>query len=687
MKIYKGSFRSPGFKLFLFSWLIAFIAALLIAPLHPLGDDYSFLKPADHPNIQPAYALFSSLLGVKSERLDENTDLEKLNAPFVVFNLKARSVEENLGSKSYGMIDAYLRDIESSQDPYCREKARDLRLITQYSTGQYEPFLSACSRLYPLPRHLIVPLVHARMMTRNESAAQSLFNQHFQTLPLNTWSATLPPSALNGLIRGLPEPIWLNRLDQLQRQEQLGELRGLLRLRNVPERSQLLEATALYNQREYNRSAQLLAQIKSSALLPWKEYMQLKIDARQGRIDELTVRSKQHRYNKAVYLLMLSDIGGILIANNNDSQGLEFYARYIDEVESLWAEKSSCPAEDLVQMLPLSEHDELYWQIVFRSAWLHFKKDNRATHRVLLEKCLQSPQQSIRQNAIVWLAEHPQDTLPQLSPYGYEYARLQGPLTRQHLLPFLDKIAGPLPLTRIEQNQLTDLFRYGLYREAAAYSNWLGQRYAAKPGARHVLAICEAISLARQEKYPQAFNTFKAAFTDYSDYLLPRYLAFLILPLDHQTIIRQEAVQNGLDPLLVTSLVRQESFFVPGAASSANAHGLMQLLPRSAQEVSTSAGRITPQDLYRPETNIALGCRYLKNLLDRYNKQTHLALAAYNAGPERVDQWLALLGKIPPEEFIEMIPFSETRLYVKNILRNMYFYRHYYPEVFPAAKT
>ena len=102
---------------------------------------------------------------------------------------------------------------------------------------------------------------------------------------------------------------------------------------------------------------------------------------------------------------------------------------------------------------------------------------------------------------------------------------------------------------------------------------------------------------------------------------------------------------------------------------------------------AASAGRITPQDLYRPETNIALGCRYLKNLLDRYNKQTHLALAAYNAGPERVDQWLALLGKIPPEEFIEMIPFSETRLYVKNILRNMYFYRHYYPEVFPAAKT
>ncbi len=687
LKFFKGSFRSPEFKLILFSWLVAFIAALTITPSYPLSDDFAFLKEEDHPLIQPAYTLFSSLLSTQQEQFDETTTLEKITSPFVVLSLKTSSVEENINSRGYGMIEAYLNEIEGSKEPYFVEKAKILRLLSRYNTAQYEQFIAASSQLDPLPKNLIAPLVHALILTKRNSEAQILFGQHFNTVSMNTWSSTIQSPALNVLVRGLAEPVWQTRLNQLQRTEQLSELNTLLRLRSSPERSLLLDATSLYSQKEYSRSLQVLERIKTPSLLPWKEYLRLKIDARQGRLEELTVRSKQHRGNKAIYLILLADLGGILISQSNDAPGLEFYARYLDEVEALFGALPSHPKERLWHLLPLSEHQELYWQILYRSAWLNYKMDRRDAHRALLKKCLASPINGIRQSAEMWLADNNDEIHHRLTPFGYDYARLQGPLDQRFLRSFLDRIAGPLPLTAAETAQLTDLNRYGLLREAGDYCRWLRGRYSSSPQARNTLAICETILQARQGRYPQAFNVFKEAFPDYSSFLLPRFLAFLVLPLDHQQIISREASQNSLDTLLVTSLIRQESFFMPNAASPANAYGLMQLLLRTAQEVSTAPGRITVQDLQRPTTNIALGCRYLKKMLDRYQGQTHLALAAYNAGPERVDLWLSQLGKISPEEFIELIPFSETRMYVKNILRNMYFYRYYYPDVFPSAQN
>ena len=85
-------------------------------------------------------------------------------------------------------------------------------------------------------------------------------------------------------------------------------------------------------------------------------------------------------------------------------------------------------------------------------------------------------------------------------------------------------------------------------------------------------------------------------------------------------------------------------------------------------------------DLYKPEINIRLGSKYFRYLLDKYDGRVYLALAAYNAGDHRVDRWLKEFGAVEEEEFIEMIPFSETRSYVKNIFRNYYYYRYYYKD-------
>ena len=112
------------------------------------------------------------------------------------------------------------------------------------------------------------------------------------------------------------------------------------------------------------------------------------------------------------------------------------------------------------------------------------------------------------------------------------------------------------------------------------------------------------------------------------------------------------------------------------ARSSADARGLMQLLPSTARLVARRAKQRTPtaSDLYDPGTNIKLGSYHLAWLMARYDNQMPLAIAAYNAGEHRVDRWIKKASGMPMDVWIERIPFRETRNYVKNVLA----FRHVY---------
>jgi soluble lytic murein transglycosylase len=143
----------------------------------------------------------------------------------------------------------------------------------------------------------------------------------------------------------------------------------------------------------------------------------------------------------------------------------------------------------------------------------------------------------------------------------------------------------------------------------------------------------------------------------------------------HWEIISAQAAKNDLSPTLILGIIRQESAFNEKARSSANARGLMQILPSTAKRIVRQARikRYSVQKLYQPETNIVLGAQCLTSLLQRYGKP-ELALAAYNAGGSRVDRWLKEFGNVDMPEFVEQIPFSETRGYVKQVLSNQAIY-------------
>lgn len=144
----------------------------------------------------------------------------------------------------------------------------------------------------------------------------------------------------------------------------------------------------------------------------------------------------------------------------------------------------------------------------------------------------------------------------------------------------------------------------------------------------------------------------------------------LRFPLHHAEDIRQRARENGLDASWIAAEMRAESVFDPRVRSGADARGLMQILPGTGASVAAKLG-IPWQggdSLYDPSTSIQLGAAYLRQLQDRYDGFTYLAIAGYNAGPAPVDRWRAARGRLEPDFFIESIPWKETRDYVARVL-------------------
>ncbi|MGA2571972.1 MAG: transglycosylase SLT domain-containing protein [Terracidiphilus sp.] len=151
----------------------------------------------------------------------------------------------------------------------------------------------------------------------------------------------------------------------------------------------------------------------------------------------------------------------------------------------------------------------------------------------------------------------------------------------------------------------------------------------------------------------------------------------ILFPKPWWDTIQAESARNNLDPYLVASLIRQESEFDPSAVSYANAYGLMQLLPSVGRTMARQEGIANFQtfQLLDPAMNIRLGTRYLRQMLDRFGGVQEYALAAYNAGDNRVVDWQAAGPYSGIDEFVESIPFTQTREYVEAILRNEETYR------------
>lgn len=161
-------------------------------------------------------------------------------------------------------------------------------------------------------------------------------------------------------------------------------------------------------------------------------------------------------------------------------------------------------------------------------------------------------------------------------------------------------------------------------------------------------------------------------------------LARNIHPLAHRQDFVDAGARHRVDPLLLASLSRRESLFEERARSPVGAFGLMQLMPATA--AATAGREVSREELAVATTNIDLGARYLRQLLDKYDDRIIPALAAYNGGPAAVARWQAASGTRPGDEFVERITYRETRRYVKAVLENYQIYRALYGGGVPNPK-
>ncbi len=168
------------------------------------------------------------------------------------------------------------------------------------------------------------------------------------------------------------------------------------------------------------------------------------------------------------------------------------------------------------------------------------------------------------------------------------------------------------------------------------------------------------------------FRLLDSVFRTQNEYVVNATLK-LFYPLKYLDTISEKVTR--VNPFLITALIRQESAFQEKVKSKVGAMGLMQLMPRTARLMDRSVNK---KKLLNPETNIRIGIRYFEMLVDRFNGDVELALAAYNAGPEAVDRWKKRYPMTNRLLFLDLIPYSETRNYVSLIGRNYYWYSKIY---------
>lgn len=222
----------------------------------------------------------------------------------------------------------------------------------------------------------------------------------------------------------------------------------------------------------------------------------------------------------------------------------------------------------------------------------------------------------------------------------YEKAKLEFEDLRSQLETTQDAV-GSYRLT----NYLLDI---GMYRSAIF-------------AARQTLTIAGLNDHAASMMAPMYFSRIRYGF----------YFSDLVIP---------EAQKNGLDPLLVFSVIRQESFFEGFVSSTANARGLMQVIPSTGAQIAGELGKplnYTERDLYRPQVSVMFGTYYLQKNRSLFEGDSYAMLAAYNGGAGNTLQWKALAGD-DPDLLLESVRFEETRNYIRNIYEIYAVYKRLY---------
>jgi soluble lytic murein transglycosylase len=343
----------------------------------------------------------------------------------------------------------------------------------------------------------------------------------------------------------------------------------------------------------------------------------------------------------------------------------------------------------------------------WKTAWLRLRLGDTAQARRLFEEQIKLyPASPEVPNALYWrgrLAEEDQDLNKARAYYQklsdrfrfFYYAELARERLRDikidgnaPVVPLLSKIPPAAPPVRFNRGAAPpDNLRVQksfLLQNGALFDLAIAELEAAYSKDGSLWAMGEMVRIYQSTgRYWRALQMLKRGLPGYFSFEiadLPRPFWEALFPRLYWSDIQKYSNENQLDPFLVAALIRQESEFHAGAVSRARALGLMQILPSTGRKLAREVKlrRFSTNMLWDPTVNVQLGTRYFRGLLDSQDGTPQYALAAYNAGPDRVAEWRGNGQYRDVAEFVESIPFTETREYVQAVLRNAAVYRRLY---------
>jgi soluble lytic murein transglycosylase-like protein len=478
---------------------------------------------------------------------------------------------------------------------------------------------------------------------------------------------------LNRFFKDFTVKDWIKKLFFLVDTNQLSEFKRIRPYVQIPELEKIILAFFRYKQNSYNKVRENLKGVRSNQFLPFKFALTSKMKLKknlEADIDQDVLQVSENIFAFKRYLL---NLGKIYFLNNKIQKSI----LYCNKLLKLYREK-------------LLLKDGQYWDLLWMNICNYFRnKTYQKTPEflTLLKEGCKADKISINTACRYWYNKlSNRDTYP-LSTHPYNYYSLISNQNKRELYfkgvrKFLATIQGIENVEKLNRiiKETSILLKNDLIREAI---NLLKSeiRYSSSlnAGEKRLLQLIVSIVYLKKQNYQRAFIEFIRNIDNLQAVLPPSFLRDIYFPLKFKQEIDYYSSLYNLNPGIVYSLIREESFFNKEAYSYAKAGGLMQLLVGTANKMrNENTLKLRKKDLFKPLLNIKLGTKYLRFLLDKYDDKMYLALAAYNAGPHRVNKWLQFYPKHNREEFIESIPFAATRGYVKKILRNFFLYKLYY---------
>lgn len=580
--------------------------------------------------------------------------------------LKLQVAEHFLEEKKLAESEKLITSLENTA-PFLEQKKAKLILVLMYARGSYTRFVDHFNNRPVSDPEINYMLIDSLIKSNQPDPGVERFKTLFRHTRISTVEKKLPPATVKFLLAKLDTDYWLEKWS-LQARE--NDFTAFFREKNFvrsPELQALFYAEYHYARKRFSQARQHLSRIRSARLSSHKDKLLLKINLRENRVDDGEILNQLNTLQDSspAYADLLFNTANILFTREKIDLAMKIYGQYLQ--------------------LNLDRHQPEYWKALWITAWIKYRKNQKDQALVEFKRGEQSPILSYKIACRYWSSrlEKKNDLAMQEYPFTYYFARTELPVKPIHqstLIGFTGLINQPSsPLFERITETLEFLLRRRLFRESQQFIKLAKSEENLPAADVNMLKIIESIIFLKEKKFYQAFVSFRNNFNCYQCIYLPLYLSQIYLPVHFEQLIKKHSRQNDIDPYLVMAVIREESFFKTDAVSRAKACGLMQMLYKTAREVAAKKDQsLKRNDLFVPDANIRLGIEYLKYLIDKYSGELHLALAAYNAGDFRVDRWIEQIGPVADDEFVELIPFSETRVYVKNIIRNHFFYRYYH---------